>query len=381
MKDRYLFTGGAPRSGTSLLHLLLQDHKDVSALPTEHTTFERFFQIAENERGNYFSGPFIKTKEGGQQSSMASEQISAKKKIRLQKEMNQSYGLDIDFSLFLDTYLKSIDSEHITIQGVLNALIEALSKSNSYFGGHHKSGNYLAFKQPFFTDLYAQDIFKEIPEAKFLYILRDPVTRYISAKERLNKQYKQKGGKSVRLNLHHQCLAHCQVSTASYYQALENERVIGKENYKILKFENLIENTEEVMRDVAQWLGLEFTDSMMSPTMLGKLAEGGSSFGKIIGLDNSILKRKINKKVVSRPELNSVYYYLNKTKLGDVYGYKNPGYFRFLLSYPVPQKTESFKQYSWRMLELFKLTKLSDILTTDFLRSARLGKVVLSGAT
>ena len=66
---KFLFIAGAPRSVTTLLANLLDNHPQCLVFPFEHSTIERFYWNHDNL--DYFNKDFIDDRTSGQQSILA----------------------------------------------------------------------------------------------------------------------------------------------------------------------------------------------------------------------------------------------------------------------------------------------------------------------
>lgn len=63
----------------------------------------------------------------------------------------------------------------------------------------------------------------------------------------------------------------------SYYNLYRNEGIL--DNYLIVKYEDLLTDTEKMMRQIADFVGIEFTEDLLTPTLMGKPWGGNSSSG------------------------------------------------------------------------------------------------------
>ena len=55
---------------------------------------------------------------------------------------------------------------------------------------------------------------------------------------------------------------------------------MGSDKYKIVKFENLCTNPEYEMNEVADFLGIEYSKVLLSPTVLGNNTSGNNFEGE-----------------------------------------------------------------------------------------------------
>jgi len=116
---------------------------------------------------------------------------------------------------------------------------------------------------------YADDIFREFPDAKVIQMVRDPRDRYASVRKRFGKDNPRLGA-----------------SAARWLMAMRNGRRNVRRyprNYRIVRYESLAQNPEATLRELC-----DFLDEPYSPTMLSmqgareyRESGGNSSFDKI----------------------------------------------------------------------------------------------------
>jgi hypothetical protein len=106
------------------------------------------------------------------------------------------------------------------------------------------------------------------PNARFIYMVRDPRDVYTS--------YKKRDLKNNRAVTSIDSLALTWGNSA--LTLLECQSSLPDSNRLILRYEDLVRDTEGTMRSVAQFLGIEFVPSMLQPTKgLGAVPWGGNA--------------------------------------------------------------------------------------------------------
>ena len=112
----------------------------------------------------------------------------------------------------------------------------------------------------------AYKLFRLYPRAKFLHIVRHPGA-IIAAQKR--KQSLKNREYSLRRELEtiHQSMRY----------GLSNKRHIGNEQYHIIRFEELVSDTENTMRGIAKFLDISYSEILMQPTVFGKYAGSNTS--------------------------------------------------------------------------------------------------------
>ena len=120
---------------------------------------------------------------------------------------------------------------------------------------------------------------------KALFIIRNPIAT-------LNSMRKLRDNQPHRWEL----------TTLRILEELENYRFLNEticgiekrrpESIHVIRFEDLLNNTDETMRGVARFLGIEFSENLLRPTLRGDPWEGDSSFGPIKGVSRDALNNQ-----------------------------------------------------------------------------------------
>lgn len=118
------------------------------------------------------------------------------------------------------------------------------------------------------TERYASEIFSAYPGAKIIHMLRDPRDRYASAAKRW-KNMKGKAGAGTAMWLQTTYLA-------------EKNQALYPFQYKIIRYESLVTQTENVLQDACEFIGEAYDPVMLNMQGSPRLLEKGSnsSYGK-----------------------------------------------------------------------------------------------------
>lgn len=268
---QYLLIGGAPRSGTSLLTFLLDWHPQVLSFPKEIPVLKNYWQQLPADRGRYFQEQFLSRAEGKQALFSDPEALKTENR-RLQATFDGAPSLEIDVQTFQRGYHESILQDGPLLDRIFAGLAKGLLESNSALRNEYKQVALVAFKQPYYTELYAQDIASTLPTARFLHIVRSPTARYASSKMRhLKRQSFQGVDISFVTRL-------CETWISSQRMAEINRKALGVDRYQILSYEELLENPIQVMHVISKWLGIDFRRSLAEPSQFGQPMIANSSF-------------------------------------------------------------------------------------------------------
>jgi hypothetical protein len=113
------------------------------------------------------------------------------------------------------------------------------------------------------NEFYSDRIFELWPDAKCIHIIRDPRDNYVS--------YKRK---------HPEWNAKIFVWSwmRSTRTGMENQGRFGRDRYYLIYFEELLRDPEKVTRQMADFLNINWDESLLSPTRVGDSWRGNSMF-------------------------------------------------------------------------------------------------------
>jgi hypothetical protein len=121
-------------------------------------------------------------------------------------------------------------------------------------------------------EIYAAEIMKWFPEARFIHLVRDPRDNFAALATGVEGYYSRMGED------HNKTLASLLNRVRiGFRMARINSSQFGDDRYRVLRFEDLTASPKDAMQAVADFLGVEFHQCMLTPTTLGKPA-GGNAF-------------------------------------------------------------------------------------------------------
>lgn len=232
-----IFVIGHPKSGTTLLKNLLDGHSKLY-VEAEETNFYKYFC--------------------GQQYDNKEDLIRDIREKSYQKRYYIKEGNDIsgvyDYSDFNSEKFESLLPE--SGKADLEKIIIA---SGIAFGNNLDSIEYWVEKSASHT-FHVDKIVEEYPNAEYIFIVRDPVSNFVSYKK-----------KHPRLTV--------KKFAANWNTAIDNLKYIPKEKLYLVKYEDLVANAEGIMKDIASRYGLDFEENLTIPTRAGKSWTGNSMHG------------------------------------------------------------------------------------------------------
>jgi len=115
------------------------------------------------------------------------------------------------------------------------------------------------------NERFFSQISKNFTNASYVHVLRNPIDNVASMKKLCESR-------DESFNLRH--VAHS-INTGLEL-AIDNSA--SSEQYKLVKYEDLVENTEDVMREVSKHVGISYTKSLLKPTSLKLSNKSNSMF-------------------------------------------------------------------------------------------------------
>lgn len=348
---RYLFIGGAPRSGTTLLANMLDGHAEMLVFPMEHSTFERYLGVPSSRHRSYFSREFVERRSEGQQSVLADRRLYGEYRERMKEEYGVEFIMDIDAEAFLTRYRSTLEDGEATLERVFRALARGLTASNEFAAAVGPAAVYAAFKRPYFTELWAEEVASRMPTARFIHVIRDPRARYASAKKRRLRTGPFGRTASRRINQEDFVTGHAQVSVSSLHYGLKNRHSLGVDRYLIVRYEDLVGAPEETIGKVAHWLGVRVEPALLTPTRLNVPAASGSKFEVVTSIDSGAADRRDEYEELTSPTERRIHHaYLEHSDYPDCYDLPRDGRQPGLLRWAYPFRHERVRDYLWRLV-------------------------------
>ena len=273
-----VFIFGMPKSGTSLMLSLLDDHDNLVVFPTESKLFKLFHKHRFDFRNKREFVDFIFTKTGFATFNPYVD------RYKYESNLTKKVYLDaINYDDFKKELLNELDKNNIdfnNIKSIFLVLTLALAKIQDKKIANLK---YFIEKTPF-NEFYLNEIKDNFSDYKIIHIIRDPRDNFAAYKIFTQQKYGYFNYEFIELWL------------KSYFIAKRNQ---NKKNYFLVSYEALVRKKERVIKDISDFLGIPFNESMLTPTLAGKLWPGNSSdkikFNKISNSRVGIYKNKLNK--------------------------------------------------------------------------------------
>jgi len=256
MNKEPVFILGCTKSGTSLIRNLFDGHPAVFAAPAESHFFQYtgswvsyFFRRSQPKNFTYdeMKDQLVKWVDfSNRRSNAVADGFTAGKwSLEMFKE--------IMFSKPVNNLRELSD---LYIEGMYAAL-------------HNKPYPNLHFVEKSVENVeFASEWLQLYPNAKFIHILRNPYSNLVAIRKYMN---------SPRFPFSNRALVSM---NSSYYFLYKNLRLINQAQYRVILYEDLLSEPEKIMKQLADFIGIDFAKTLLIPTVFGESWAGNSTSGK-----------------------------------------------------------------------------------------------------
>lgn len=288
--DRATFIAGCPRSGRTLMTALLDDHPDLLVFPEEYLYVEPRETPGEGIRDMLralFKEKVILRLQG--KKSFLDELHPEHRKYDGFDYHRFEYAANECFRLLLE---KKKETARMSAMGL--ALISLMYGFERATG----KGRYSRWvvKHPHY-ELHWQRLFSDFPDARVLYMVRDPRDVILSRTLKRNKKrYLKRGGNAATWKSEKGSLRPSVRFLKEWERSVMQSLRIGEAfpgRILQVRYEDLVSAPRDVMGDVVEFLGVPWQESLVTPSFLGTLWKGNSMQGRTFqGVSNSEGRRK-----------------------------------------------------------------------------------------
>jgi hypothetical protein len=251
--DHPIFLGGHPKSGTSLLRALLDSHPQLVVYPEETHFFRRFLP------------------QSAALDLAAKLELAQRNLIHIftwQREnqpANQEGYPDRDYSAISFDDVSKAMTDILAQAGcrhdgdILSAAVLAYGKVSGLW---QAGARFWVEKSPY-NEYYADQIFAWWPEARCIYIVRDPRDNHASYR----RKHPDWSAEFFATNWKRSVSA-CQMNVARY----------GEQRCRLIRYEDLVQKPQETLNQITDFLGIEANPTLAQPTRAGASWKGNSMF-------------------------------------------------------------------------------------------------------
>jgi len=303
--NRPVFIAGYYKSGTSLLLSLLDNHPQLVALTDESVYFSLFLP-------KY--GHLPRQKKIDQLVDLWLRKLitpSGKPPFWILEKTKKGYQQFVNNFYWLTK--KQAKKDLLALVALAYFLTTASSKLETDF-----KVKYWLEKTPT-NEFYLQQIVKLYPQAKFIHLLRDPRS-IIASIQKLEKEKSQSKGFVFSLKKLVYFFYHLIRIKRSFSLAFKNQAMIGKENYLVVSYEELVKQSEKTVKRVADFLKIKYLPILLKPTTAGRsmIANSAWNKGRVKGRINQQSLRQWEKEL-SKIELSLINLIVGR--VGSSWGY------------------------------------------------------------
>jgi len=318
-----VFICGHRKTGTTLLLCLLDNHPELLVYPPDSVFFYGYYP-------KYDSDEYSADDKINRMLEYVLHQIEYEVKILpedFQKEINFPFDkFKNDFkALALKTDLKPKD--------MLKCLFESYRMN---WNGSPEAK--LCVEKTSSTEIYANEIIKWFPNAKFIHIIRDPRDNWASLKSGWEKRYKDFNDELNRL-----MQSMIERGRLGLEMGKNNLEFFGDEVYKIIRYEDLTENPEAILKQLCEFLNISYHSSLEIPTVCGQLWKGNNFDGLTFNKPSNINVGKWRERITTQEAQLLEFYF---TDIMNHFGYETA----FPISERLNMATQHYKWFNFIQL-------------------------------
>jgi hypothetical protein len=277
LRDRPVFICGHPKSGTSLLRSLLDGHPELLVYPEETSFFRRYLPKAQG-------------KSLEEQLALADEYLIHIFTWNQDAPPPSQAGFpDRDYSdvSFEQVHQAMRQLVHEGYRHDGDLLFAALAAYGQVRGCLSNQTLRWVEKTPY-NERYVKHILAWWPEALFIHVIRDPRDNFASYQRKHPQWTTESFARSWRDSASEGLVY--QDSLEPYTSPIPHPLFPSK--YWVLRYEDLLQQPEECLRQMCQFLGIQDHPTLRNPTRNGKPWGGNSMFGERFNkIDTSPLGR------------------------------------------------------------------------------------------
>lgn len=250
MSSPTLFLCGHRKSGTSMFLHLFDNHPDLLVFPTDINLFYAYFPT-------FVEGDYSEE-----------ERAARLDRIEFDDLIEHDFlGGAIDIEAFRKAFFKRVEGKPLGDIRVI--LVELLGAFQEVLGQAGQEMAYSVVKETS-LEVYASEFATAFPDARFIHLIRDPRDNFAALRAGVER-YKTFGDdeKSLLYSMMHRALLGMRL-------AASNRAALGADRYMVVRFEDVVGKPEETLRSISDWLGIGFSETMLTPSVFGDRTAGNN---------------------------------------------------------------------------------------------------------
>ena len=269
IRDHPIFICGYKKSGTTLLLAMLDNHPELLVYPVESAFFKVFL-------------PLIKERNLEEKIALARGHLipyhSLIKQVVEQLEPADKNTEENVYAYYADMCK---NMRHLIDNGGFRNDGDLLSSSVLAFGkvkGQLRTSSKAWVEKTPGNEYYADKIFQWWPDARCIHIMRSPVDNFASVSRKHPE------------SIFPESFARAWVNSTK--RGYFNQRKYGTNKYLILRYEDLVGNTDETIAKLISFLEISMNENLKMPSLCGIPWSGNSMFGdEFTGISKKPLNR------------------------------------------------------------------------------------------
>ncbi len=249
-----VFIGGHRKCGTTLFLSLFDSHPQLCVYPIDALTLYAYFPV-------FTDGEYTKAERLARL-----EQVVCRYNRQLWEE--RGWADRFDWGAMWPAFRSRLGACALgDIGDVLSAQLAAFRETSPADCGNARA---MVVKETS-IEIYANYLLNRFEGSRFLQLLRDPRDNYASLKSGLAARYGSFGDdeKSILMSLIHRYGLGMKLASV-------NRARFGEDRYRVLRFEDLVSEPRRVMTEVCAFLGVDFDDCLLRPSVMGKPTKGNN---------------------------------------------------------------------------------------------------------
>lgn len=309
-KFNFVMISAGFEHGGNVTHRHLDGHPDLLVYPFESQLGNRNFNdfLASVERVQYRYPEFP---EGMEAEELYEQIIDEEMKTFLRKRNGSKFrdtDLVMDEKNRKDAFVKLLGEKPYTRKKVIESFFKSTFAAwENYYAAPNEDMTYVGYSPAIGID--AERMIKDFPDIKIVHIVRNPFSAYRDTKRRPFPQPLSKY--LITWNIYH--------STVEMYAKMYPE------NVRIFRYEDLVADKDKFMHELAEFIGVDFNESMLYPSWNGKeIKDMIAPWGTVLKSDENYNKQIIDE--LSDAEKRQISY--ATTALAKHFGYDNIEYLK-----------------------------------------------------
>jgi hypothetical protein len=283
--DHPVFVCGHPKSGTTLVRALLDNHPELVVFPEETAFFRTIYPIVRDRKPTVGNLTLVRR--------LLLRSLDEVPVPEIIEENSKAFPSNVqakDYAYLLMHYraeelLKKVGNRHYGDS--LCAAVLAYGQVYQKIGDRTK---YWVEKTPH-NEQFVDIIFNWWPEARCIHVVRDPRDNYTAYSRKRSEM---------------ELFEFAEFWQASLRAGVQNLAAIGGERYLLIRYEDLLTSPEEMISKIVRFLQISDDPNLRYPTKGGKIWEGNSMFAdKFSAISTAPIgryKKGLSKKEVIRLE-------------------------------------------------------------------------------